>query len=148
MTLRHKQDRSRRKVYEALLRGRYASGVRGKVVFGVYTDNLDEGRGDLYVAAGLALELHELGYGVELIPRGRWAEIPVADVVVAMLPTFDPSTVPAGAIKVAWVRNETEKWAESTALLGYDRVLASSEHSLRRLARATPPRGRGVAHRR
>jgi glycosyltransferase involved in cell wall biosynthesis len=131
------EDLRRRAAYQALCDGAHASGRHGLVVFAVYTVDLDEGRGDVYVAAGLGLALVELGYGVRLIDRDHWHLIDEADVFVAMLPQVDPSYAPLGSWKVAWVRNETERWADSRHLLAYDQVIASSELSLKRLSRST-----------
>jgi glycosyltransferase involved in cell wall biosynthesis len=135
------EDLVRRAAYESVCRGELSTGPQGHVVFCVYTSDLDEGRGDVYVAAGLALALHELGYGVTLLPRTEWGDVPAADVVVGLLPFWDPATAPSGAVTVAWVRNETERWSAAPHLAGYDLVLSSSAVSLRRLARATSRTG-------
>lgn len=132
------EDLGRRASYQALCDGAHSSGPRGSVVFAVYTLDLDEGRGDVYVAAGLGLELVEMGYGVRLLDRDHWHLVEEADVFVAMLPRVDPADAPAGAWRVAWVRNDTDRWAGSPHLRAYDQVIASSQHSLRRLARSTP----------
>ena len=132
------EDLGRRTAYEDLCQGKHLDGQRGRVVMCVYTTDLDEGRGDLYVAAGLGLALVERGYGVHLVPRQRWHEIEHADVFVAMLPDVDPSFAPADAWKVAWVRNETERWTRSSHLMAFDQVIASSQLALTRLASATP----------
>lgn len=135
------QDWARRAQYEALIRGEHADGPRGRITFCVYTCDLDEGRGDVYVAAGLGLELVQLGFGVLLVPRDRWNALEPTSLVVAMLPTFEPSAVPAGTPVIAWVRNETDRWCASDALVAYDRVIASSALALRELARWTPVAG-------
>ena len=140
------QDLARRRDYEALCEGRHADGPAGGVLFLVHTLDLDAGRGDVYVAAGLGLALVARGYGVQLLPRERWSEAAAArgvDVSVAMLPGAEPSLAPRGAWRVAWVRNETDTWAEQRHLPGYDQVLASSQLSVDRLHRVTP-RSRGV----
>jgi glycosyltransferase involved in cell wall biosynthesis len=129
--------------YSRLIDGEHARGERESIVFCVYTTDLEAGRGDVYVAGGLGLELVALGYGVSLVPRERWHLLPPADVVVAMLPTFDPSAAPAGAWRVAWVRNETERWAALDALQGFDQVISSSHLTQRRLRRETD-RAEGV----
>ena len=131
----------RRAKYERLIRGDHSDGERGRITFCVYTTNLDEGRGDVYVAAGLGLELVQLGYGVTLVPRAQWRSIGATSLVVAMLPDFEPSVVPFGTPVVAWVRNETDRWCTSGTLPAYDRVIASSSLALRELARWTPSGG-------
>lgn len=133
------EDHERRRVYHAACEGslnRASSGSR--IVFCVSTTDLDEGRGDLFVAVGLGLALHDLGYGVDFVARDAWHLIEEADVVVGLLPDFDPSLAPPGAATLAWVRNETERWASQSHLVAYDRVIASSELSLRSLRRVTP----------
>ena len=143
LPVRPPEDLVRRAAYERLCRGENVDGSRGRVVMAVWTLNLDEGRGDVYVAAGLGLALIERGYGVQLLARGDWHLADQAEVFVAMLPQVDPSVAPAGAWKVAWVRNETEHWASLDRLKAFDQVVASSEIALRRLARETP-RASGV----
>jgi glycosyltransferase involved in cell wall biosynthesis len=132
------EDLDRRAAYEALVRGEHATGPAGTVVFAVYTLNLGSGRGDLPVAAGLGLALVERGYGVTLMPRGKWHLAPDADVFVAMLPEVDPALGGPNAWKVAWVRNETERWSRMPSLHGYDQVIASSRLSAQRLGRELP----------
>ncbi|KQX61961.1 glycosyltransferase [Angustibacter sp. Root456] len=128
----------RRAQYEALIRGEHSNGPRGRITFCVYTCDLDEGRGDVYVAAGLGLALVELGFGIVLVPRNQWNALEPTSLVVAMLPTFEPSVVPHGTPVIAWVRNETDRWCASGKLIAYDRVIASSALALRELARWTP----------
>ncbi|MDF9718003.1 glycosyltransferase [Nocardioides sp. ChNu-153] len=127
----------RRAAYDALCAGEYARGEGTSFAFCVYTDDLDEGRGDIYVAAGMALELARLGHGVRLVPRWAWAEIDDVDVVVAMLPDLDPSLLRPGVRKVAWVRNEVERWCRMGSLSGYHQVFASSALAVARLQRET-----------
>lgn len=127
--------------YEALAAGDKADGNRGRIVLAVYTTDMSHGRGDVYVAAGLGLELVRRGFGVVLLPRERWRHVPAADLVVAMLPHFDPAHVPPDTPVVAWVRNETNFWVGSPHLPVYDRVLSSSELSLSRLSEHTSRTG-------
>ncbi|MFY1653940.1 methyltransferase domain-containing protein [Solwaraspora sp. WMMB762] len=105
-----------------------------KVVFCVSTVDLDAGRGDLYVAVGIGRYLQRHGYEVAYLPAERWAELPPeTDVAVAMIPTFDPLTVPDRCRIVAWVRNETDRWREHPHLALFDTVVASSSASVSRL---------------
>lgn len=127
----------RRAAYEALARGEYAEGERGTVAFCVYTDDLAEGRGDIYVAAGLGLELVALGYGVRLVRRQQWDRITGADVVVAMMPDLQPAALETDAWKVAWVRNEVVRWSQIGKLPAYDQVFASSRLVAERLGELT-----------
>jgi glycosyltransferase involved in cell wall biosynthesis len=86
------------------------------------------------VAAGLGRALAERGYGVAFADPSQWSRPPAADLVVALLPAFDPACVPAGTPVVAWVRNETDRWAGLGRLSLYDAVLASSQLAGERLA--------------
>jgi glycosyltransferase involved in cell wall biosynthesis len=129
------EDTGRRAVYQALIDGKHARGHRESITFCVYTLDLDEGRGDLYVAAGLALGLNQRGFGVRLADRSQWQALEPTDVVVGMLPTFEP--IDAGdAWTIAWVRNETDTWARRGHLPAYDQVLASSHLAAQRLERS------------
>ena len=113
--------------YESLARGEHADGPAGRIAFCVYTDNPSEGRGDIYVACGLARSLVRRGWGVRFIPRTRWSKrIDDVDVVVALLPSFDPAVVADGIPAVAWTRNETTAWMQRANLSLYDMVLSSS----------------------
>lgn len=114
--------------YAALLRGDHAEGPAGSVLFCVYTADPAEGRGDVYVAAGLARSLVRRGWGVRFLPRNRWASLPgdPADVVVAMLPSLDVGLVARRAVLVGWARNEIQKWLDHPQLALFDLVLASS----------------------
>lgn len=127
----------RREAYEALARGEHAAGERGSIAFCVYTDDFAEGRGDIYVAAGLALALSEHGWGVRLVPRDAWSRIADTDVVVAMLPDLDPTALPEGTWRVAWVRNEAERWLRMGHVPSYHQVFASSQMLIERLSTVT-----------
>lgn len=124
-------DEALRDRYQQLVAGGSADGPRGSIVVAVYTTDLDEGRGDIFVAAGLARSLVRRGWGVRFQPRHRWDDGPGdADVVLAMLPGYDPGLVRRGAAVVAWVRNETDVWLRHPRLALFDGVLASSRVSL------------------
>lgn len=114
--------------YERLARGEHADGRRGTVRFAVSTDDPAEGKGDLFVALGLARALRAEGWGVAMWPTTRWAEEVPADtaVLVSMIESFVPGLVPAGTATVAWVRNWTATWTTSAHLAEFDAVWASS----------------------
>lgn len=114
--------------YAALARGDHAVGPRGTVRFAVSTDDPAEGKGDLFVALGLARALRAEGWGVATWPITRWAEEVPADtaVLVSMIESFVPGLVPAGTAIVAWVRNWTAAWASAPYLDEFDAVWASS----------------------
>lgn len=136
-------DAGRRIAYERLVLGGFADGSGDLVVFCVETTDLDPLSEDLDVAAGLGLELGELGYQVELVPRRLWHQIAGADVVVAMLPDFDPSFAPPEARTVAWAHHDVDEWAARPQLVAYDVVLSSSTLARDRLMQVTP-RARGI----
>ncbi|WP_420368148.1 glycosyltransferase family protein [Curtobacterium sp. L1-20] len=124
--------------YEAIARGDHASGTAGTVRFAVSTDDPAEGKGDLFVALGLARALRAEGWGVDVWPIRRWTEDVPADttVLVSMIESFVPGLVPAGTATVAWVRNWTAQWASLPYLGEYDAVWASSSIAADELARA------------
>ncbi len=117
--------------YESAVRSESFSGhARRKVALLVWTLDFDEGRGDLYVAVGLGLQLQALGDEVVYVPRDRWSRIPEdADVTIAMIHSAEPLVFPAGTRRVAWIRNHTDTWIDRGRLALYDAVLCSSEAS-------------------
>ena len=122
--------------YAALARGDHAVGPRGTVRFAVSTDDPTEGKGDLFVALGLARALRANGWGVAMWPIRRWSEEVPEDttVLVSMIESFVPGLVPAGTAVVAWVRNWTAQWASLPYLAEFDAVWASSSIARDRLA--------------
>lgn len=124
--------------YAAIARGDHASGARGTIRFAVSTDDPTEGKGDLFVALGLARALRTAGWGVDFWPISRWTEEVPADttVLVSMIESFVPGLVPAGTATVAWVRNWTAQWASLPYLAEYDTVWASSSIARDALAAA------------
>jgi glycosyltransferase involved in cell wall biosynthesis len=108
------------------------------VCFYTYTTNLDDGRGDLYVALGLACRLEEIGYDVRILPSSCWHILPKnTSLVVGMLEHFDPTFSGTPRIReyrsVAWIRNKTEQWLSSVNLYGYDSIMCSSPASVERV---------------
>lgn len=124
--------------YAAIARGDRATGTRGTVRFAVSTDDPTEGKGDLFVALGLARALHAEGWGVDVWPIRRWADDVPADttVLVSMIESFVPGLVPSGTATVAWVRNWTAQWASVPYLAEFDAVWASSSIARDELVRA------------
>ena len=122
--------------YAAIARGEYSVGPRGTVRFAVSTDDPAEGKGDLFVALGLARALRAEGWGVDLWPIPRWADDVPTDttVLVSMIESFVPGLVPSGTATVAWVRNWTAQWASLPYLAEYDAVWASSSIAAEELA--------------
>lgn len=118
----------------AICDGARTDGPRGTVVFCVSTDDPAEGKGDLFVALGLARALNRTGWGVRLWPMSRWNEpLPVADVAVSMIESFVPGGVAARTVLVGWVRNWTERWAGLPFLGAFDGFLASSSATAEQL---------------
>ncbi len=114
--------------YAEIAAGARSDGSRGTVRFAVSTADLAEGKGDLFVALGLARALNADGWGVALWPSERWSE-PVPEdtaVLVSMIESFVPGLVPTGTALVAWVRNWTAKWAALPYLDEFDSVWTSS----------------------
>ncbi|MBT2503091.1 glycosyltransferase [Curtobacterium sp. ISL-83] len=114
--------------YRAIARGDHATGTAGTIRFAVSTDDPAEGKGDLFVALGLARALRAAGWGVAMWPTSHWAEDVPADttVLVSMIESFVPGLVPARTATIAWVRNWTAQWAASPYLAEFDAVWASS----------------------
>lgn len=121
-------DLVQRDLYARIVADEFADGPNGRIVFVVSTRSLDEGRGDLFVAVGLAKYLIREGWGVAFFPMSDWGgEIDAgASAVIVMLESFVPGLIPASAVRIAWVRNWTEKWAELPYLDAFDEVWASS----------------------
>ncbi len=101
--------------------------------------------GDWYTAHELGDALSALGWQVSYIERYKdhWYDLAVGvDVVIALLDLFDLTRVPRHVVKVAWIRNWTDRWLAHPWFDDYDIVLASSERS-RQLVEANSSK---VAH--
>lgn len=135
LELRVEEDVDARAAYEDALGRRAFETERTHLCIAVYTTDLEEGRGDVYVALGLGSYLEPLGYEVVYVPRERWAELPEnTDLLLAMLPSVDISAAPERCRTIGWVRNETENWCAAPWLRLYDALLCSSEESRQRLS--------------
>ncbi|BDZ65794.1 glycosyltransferase family protein [Agromyces mangrovi Wang et al. 2018] len=125
-------------LYRSLAAGAYADGPRGTIAFCVSTDDLDEGKGDLYVALGLAKYLQRDGWGVRLWPAERWCDaMPQVDIAIVMVESFVPGLVGEHTAVVAWVRNWTDRWLELPYLDVFDGIWASSSASAEALSTRT-----------
>ncbi|MFY1635785.1 methyltransferase domain-containing protein [Solwaraspora sp. WMMB335] len=128
------EDPTVRNAYEQAAQVDQFRSDRPKVAFCVSTADLAAGRGDLYVAVGTGRYLERHGYEVAYLSADRWTDLPPdTDIALAMIPAFDPLSVPDGCRVIAWIRNETERWSEHPQLALFDTVLASSTISLTRI---------------
>ncbi len=125
--------------YEAVIRGGRRDGPRGRIAFCTWSADLDAGRGDLYVALGLATALAEDGWGVSIWPLERWGETGPreVDVAIVMIESHIPGLIPDGVRTIAWVRNWADAWARLPYLDRFDAIWCSSEASRDRLRTAT-----------
>lgn len=115
---------------------RFAAQGGPRLAMAVYTLDLSEGRGDIYVAVGLGRYLERLGYDVLHLSREQWYEVPEdPDIYVALLPSINALQLPSSSYKIAWVRNETKNWAQNPSLNGFDLILASSRASAAEIQR-------------
>jgi glycosyltransferase involved in cell wall biosynthesis len=103
-----------------------ADDARARILFCVHSNDLGSGRGDIRAAAGLSRALASCGYRVAIAERERWSRLPAADLIVSLLPAFDPAGVPAGTPVIAWACDETEAWAALAPFAGFDAVLTGS----------------------
>jgi GT2 family glycosyltransferase/spore maturation protein CgeB len=107
------------------------------VALTVTRDDPGAGYGDWFTAHELGDALAALGWQVSYLERfkDRWyTPDPSVDVVIALLDVFDVRRLPPGIVRVAWIRNWTQRWLERAWFDDYDIVLASSEASRRLVA--------------
>ncbi len=98
------------------------------LAFCVSSRDPDSGRGDLYVAAGLARALRKLGWRTSMFGPSSWDLIPDGmDVVVAMVPSVEPQRLPPGAVRVAWARSFLDQWLAGDQVSDWDAWLAVSD---------------------
>ena len=98
--------------------------------------NPDKGFGDWYTAHELGAALEDQGWQVTYAARtdGAWFELPGdIDLLISLLPQYDLSRAPAGAFKVAWVRNWLKRWLANDSFHSYDLVVAATGHFAREI---------------
>jgi glycosyltransferase involved in cell wall biosynthesis len=137
------EDTALRDAYAAALARQSFSPGEGRVVMCVSSVNLAEGRGDLYTAVGLGRQLERLGYEVVYRTPGGWYDPPPhTDLVIALIAerdhVFDPSLLPSRVRTLAWIRNQTRRWAALPTLPLFDAVACSSTPTLRAIRRVHP----------
>ncbi len=117
--------------YREIAAGLYGHGARGKIAFVVSTDDLSEGKGDLFVALVLARALREDGWGITLWPTERYAEEMPSDIDIAivMIESFVPGLIDRRTRLVGWVRNWADVWAGLPYLHEFDALWCSSAES-------------------
>lgn len=92
-------------------------------------DDPAAGWGDWYTAHELGDALAAIGWRVSYLERhlDHWYEPdPSVDVVIALIDALDVRRLPEGVVRVAWVRNWTDRWLSHPWFDEYDIVLASS----------------------
>jgi O-antigen biosynthesis protein len=100
-------------------------------------DDPDAGYGDWHTGHELGDALTALGWRITYLERQRDAWYTVApdlDVVIALLDAFDIRRLPDGVVRVAWVRNWTDRWLRQPWFDEFDLVFASSTRSAQLIA--------------
>jgi GT2 family glycosyltransferase/spore maturation protein CgeB len=95
-------------------------------------DDPGAGWGDWHTAHELGEALAAIGWRVSYLERWKdhWYEPdPSLDVVIALLDAIDVRRLPEGVVRIAWVRNWTDRWLGHPWFDEYDLVLASSARS-------------------
>lgn len=108
------------------------------VVFVVYTDDLSEGRGDIFVALGLARAFDKLGWGVAFWPMNKWNQELPSDTTlcISMLESFVPGLMPDNVTRIGWARNWVGRWSELPFLAEYDAMFVSSSFGCEQIQEA------------
>lgn len=124
-------------LYYDIAAGGRQHGDRGTIAFVVSTDDLAEGKGDLYVALVVAAGLVDDGWGVMLWPTERYADDMPADVDIAvvMIDSYIPGLIDRRTRVIGWVRNWTDVWAGLPYLHEFDALWCSSSDSAATMAR-------------
>ena len=105
----------------------------GSVVaaFAVTEAHEDAKAGDYYTALEMASACsREFGWSVKFLTRHKsWYDLENVDILVAMVDAYDFSKMrhaKPGLVKISWMRNWFDRWAERTCFDDYDIYLCSS----------------------
>ncbi|HPQ43675.1 MAG TPA: glycosyltransferase [Syntrophales bacterium] len=126
----------RRAFHRDLVAGdRFWSGVALKAAFAVTDAHKDAKAGDYYTAMELACACEEeLGWSVKFLARNEdWYDLEDIDVLIVMVDAYDLSRMRSpkpSLIKVAWMRNWFDRWADRDSFDGYDIFLCSCRKGL------------------
>lgn len=130
-----------RRLHRAHLAGRDLAGKsrRPTAAITVTRDDPSAGWGDYYTAHELGGALGALGWDVVYIERfrDRWYRLEAADVVIALLDSYDARRAPCDAITVAWIRNWVDRWVSRPWFDRFDTVLCGSGDAAAAVARRT-----------
>jgi spore maturation protein CgeB len=94
------------------------------------------GFGDWYTAHELGEAMEAQGWSVEYAAqRGdSWYQIDEdVDLVISLLPQVDLDRLPAGPVKVAWVRNWVGRWLDNPSFGRYDLALCATRRFAERI---------------
>lgn len=108
----------------------WADEARPRAGITVTSSNPRDGFGDLYTARELAMELERAGWSTSLLARygSSWYEDETQyDLIISLLPTFDPDQRPDIPVVVAWVRNWPTRWAEQLTKGSFDVIAIASQ---------------------
>lgn len=124
--------------HRRLLAGTHSDDRPENVLFRVYSEAVEESRGDLFVALGLARALDARGWGVAFQGRERWTDDAPSGttVCVSMIQGAPMDGLPENAVRIGWARNWVREWATSPVLQYLDGVLASSRAAVEHLQSA------------
>lgn len=113
-----------------LLDAKKHKGQKMKVVFAVTETGEMSTAGDYFTAMEFGRVLNQrFGWDVELVPANRWYDVADADVLVAMTHIYDITRLGlsgSNMIKICWMRNWFDGWAEQPFFHLWDIYLASS----------------------
>jgi len=121
--------------FQRLLNGTQSVARSQNAHFYVYSTSLADGRGDVFVALGLARALDKRGWGVSFSAIEDWEKAldPATTVTISMLSGAAPWDDDHPAVRIGWVRNATDEWVHQPHLQDFDALLASSALSADRL---------------